>query len=487
MELFLYDHLLAQRGLKLLSPQLAAMAPVDALSSFISANAEMYADAEPALFSYGLLGLRRHFPELFLPPDLTLLAANTLARMEPENIVLLDWTLLPAAMLLSQTGVTFSLPAGASQELEKDLPVAQARRGISAGWNIEGHMDADADLLGRLADGALFFSTWDFLTSVKASANREKLLESGNLERVLMLPKPRRQNCNLYPALLQFGAGRPTIRMGKIDSLSSNPGGLDQGACVAALWDEQGIEVSAQEALCAGKLALPERVQRGTPLRKLADVFRFQVSRRKGDNAKSEDEWFLWSARELALGDLDAETGFAHDDSGSFTIVDMGKAGPRAMRGVLRKNDIVMVFRGSERTLGRVGLFLGEGGHSVPNRAFCIIRARHGVNPVWLYYALRRPEVAAAIKSKGSGADTLIVSMDAIRDLELEIPSQGVVEQVEKMHAALLTQTEIVYSVLGTICMNLEAIDVILSENTDLPKEDMTTNAEGEDQEAGKR
>lgn len=405
---FIYDAVKAKAGSELVKDSWNQVGPMEALAKFAGDYADLLSNGEKEKFFYRLLGLRRIFPRLFLPPDLSLLAANVALGMEKDRVVLLDWELLPSAILLSMAGVKIALP-------DKSIPLPietfyTVDGETSLGWDLEAHFANNPNFSATLGEQAVFFSTRDFLTSAKAADVRDNLIYNNLLDRVLRLPKPKRQNWNMYPILMILGKTEEPIHFAEISTTGPGPGGLDQEQCLKALWEKE------------RKTEPSERVKTGVSLlRKIADVLRCQVARKKAKGSEPEENQIL--AREVSLADLNPVTGFVVEETKSLSTID-----PEVVNDVskyfLRKNDILMVFRGAESALGRVGLFNLEQStiDTIPNRAFCVIRARMGINPVWLYYALQKPEITDEIRKSGSGADTLVVSLEAIRDLEISLP-----------------------------------------------------------------
>lgn len=443
MEFFRYDPGLAKEALALIPDKSGSLAPMDALKEFTEINHELLASGEFMKFFYGLLALRKHHPGLSLPPDLALLAANAMLASNAGNVRLLDWELLPAAILLAGAGMGVALPHGDVGKLGMLLKATAGHESI-LGCDLEKCLQRCQDSPEEL-EGGILITSRDILTSIKATDCRERLLKAGMVKKILQLPKPKRQNCNIYPVLIELGKNDGPIHLAKIISTNPGPGGLDQEACIDAL-DKKGGNgslFSQEEALRTGRLMPPENTDEGIELRKLADVFRCQLPRKKAteDKIEPKNHSGILLCQELALGDFDPLTGFINDKAGTESMVDIRNAGHRMMKGFLQKGDILLVFRGAEKTLGRACLYLREKGDTVANRAFCVIRARHGISPVWLYHELRKEKHVKAIRAAGSGKDTLIVSLDDIRDLVLDAPDPERTKEVEARHAIIVEKT----------------------------------------------
>lgn len=412
---------------------------------------------------YDLMWIRKAQPDLYVPEELALLAANVIYDEEPKGVILTDWKLLPAALLLAGKDIPVRLPDDAPQELAA-LFSAPTEDCVTLGWDLGKHLKEQPEFMDQLRDGSVFLCPREFLTSQRDENVRRRLLEAKKLYAAMRLPKAGFDRWSIYSALLLIHSEAEEIRLPRAGSFKSMNA---QDAMLDCLRDRSSPRLSVIKALQTGRIALPENDFAGIPLRNIADVIRCQLPRKKcpdfipASGTDADDKVKVRIAKEYSLADLDPLTGILDPAGGSYSEVDLTKATDISQKSFLRKHDILMVFRGAEESIGKVGLCpdLPEDSPGIPNRAFCIIRAKTGIEPVFLYYALRKTGIAEAVQAAGSGQKSLIVSLDAIRDLTIRMPTETAQREIRSEHHSIIRSRRHMEAELRNIKKSLAEIE----------------------------
>lgn len=448
---------------------------------------------------YALMGYRTVAPGYFPVHDLCLLMANILATrlagmaIPSAPVTLLDWGLLPVAVLLAQAmsagGREFLLPpapmeaesaARIIRHLEKRLPGSRwilsndSAEVPQGAWLVAkdplAHCTADPRFLERLAGigGGILLSSWDFLGVRIHAHTRSQWLAAGLIGGILQLPRPRRQSVTEYPAVITLRPPAPglSIRLARVPSIQPGPGSLDHEAALALLDGvpragasmeldpvapaRDGLYTLAPATWLTPPLAAPP----GRTLRAFAQVLRCQLARERLPAPPAWEELvevvdgepvFAWHdgfgetgdggfvAREVSLGELDAMTGFVDEQRGNVVRVALNPLGKQG-KYLLQANDIVFAFRGTAQSVGRVGFAEELGAPAITGQSMCIIRALPDMDPVWLYYYLQREEVLAFIRSRASGASLLTVNLESIRDIPVAFPGRQEIDDINLQH-----------------------------------------------------
>ncbi|MCH5277978.1 MAG: restriction endonuclease subunit S [Desulfovibrionaceae bacterium] len=439
----------------------------------------------PGCFPYYVLMKYRDIaPEFFPPHDLCLLMANIMLRCmaghEGGPVALLDWGLLPAAIWLAAAtgtkGRTFFLPPEGEERREADLLIEDLEQLLPGtvwrrnpgedgelppdAWVLAcdplAHGVRDPKFLSRLEAmaGGVFLCGWGFL-GVRIHAHTRSLwLKAGLIDSVLQLPRPRRQSAAEYPAILTLRPPAPDrpIRLARVSDCGSGPGGLDQAACLSLLDGAPGsadtVELEPRESARDGLFNLTPTAwltpaistSSGRTLRSFAQVLRCQLPRKR--LTEEELGWFEelgqepdapFVAREISLSELDPMTGFVDEYRGNRVKVALTRLGKQG-KYLLQANDIVFAFRGSALSVGQVGFVEEEGEPAITGQSLCIIRALPDMNPIWLYYYLKRDRVVRFIRSKAIGSSLLTVNLESIRDIPMELPGREELEFITQEH-----------------------------------------------------
>lgn len=446
-------------------------------------------DPPAEILYYVLQATRVGLPDFLPVHDVCLLAANLLAGAlcEQGHLVLLDWEMLPAAVLVTgaaESGIRITLPpcsdvsgeeaaaAKIMSVLQKTLPHVTWEQGkkeidlpkdsLILGLNPLRHTERDSHFLEKLEKirGGILYSTWDFL-GVKIHAHtRSFWLKSGLIRGILQLPRPRRQGTVTYPALIELGMPekeQKTIRMAHIPSCRSGAGALDITHALSLLHgsisvgEKQAIDVSVERIASDGLFDLSPAyylaqgslpIKGNGTLRQYAQVLRCQLPRER--IADSEiDGWMedysdgSFIVREVSLGELDPLSGFLNEYGGNIVKVKLTRFGKKG-KYLLQPNDIIFAFRGTHSSIGQVGLVEEEGSPCITGQSLCIIRPLPGIDAVWLYYYLQRSTIREWIQGRASGSTLLTVNLESIRDIPIEDISTTEVKEINKEHLTVI-------------------------------------------------
>jgi hypothetical protein len=445
--------------------------------------------AEVLFYFLAQIGRRR--PGLFPVPDITLAAFNILAgrhNLWGDRVVCLDLALLPVAMLAAGWGAQVVPPSS-----PESWPEALFSTALSDDKTLEGALvlggdplklaEARPDLLNGLSrtQGGIIFCNWDFLGVNLYGFHRMIWLEQGIIRSIVQLPHPRRQSARYYPALVEIRPGRPypgtaqtLVRLADVREKSSILGHLSQSEIMEAVFEpsEEGKSLDIAPARLANDESgdfTPRRFLTGrqglgeVALGGCARLLRCHLSRARHDpkKKKEEEEEKGVVCREISLSHLDGLTGFTIPGTGQFVRVN--GLDPRGHEGkfLLRRNDILMCYRGTEATIGRVGLVAFDFEEpSICGQSICVVRAK-GCDPVWLYYHLRSGQVRRRILGRCSGRSMLTVNIGDLRELPVGRPRPDQSVKVSERHERLLATVSEVRQSLDKARGEMEALDLL--------------------------
>lgn len=470
----------------------------DLLGDLDSLEGVFEGDAPAEYIYYTLMAYRRFAPGFFPVHDLCLLMGNMLRERlagqgaQQGPVTLLDWGLLPVAVLLAQDappgGREFLLPPGGLEaesaerivrHLDRRLPgsrwrLTEAAHEVPAGaWVLAedplGHCMADARFLERLAgiSGGAVLSSWDFLGVRIHAHTRSQWLATGLMDGIVQLPRPRRQSATEYPAVIALRAPAPgaPLRLAQVAAIQPGPGSLDQKGTLTLLAGPPkagaSMELDAGAPARDGLFTLspatwltpPLAAPQGRTLRAFAQVLRCQLPRERLEEAPA---WYeetveggelvqVWHdgfgeapdgeyiAREVSVSEFDPMTGFVDEYRGNIVKVPLNPLG-RQGKYLLRPNDIVFAFRGTALSVGKVGFVEEVGAPAITGQSMCIIRALPAMDPVWLYYYLQQEDVVGFIRSRASGSSLLTVNLESIRDIPVDFPYQWEINDINEEH-----------------------------------------------------
>jgi restriction endonuclease S subunit len=164
-------------------------------------------------------------------------------------------------------------------------------------------------------------------------------------------------------------------------------------------------------------------------LGELADVIRCQLPRRRVEERKDGDLLCL----ETTLADFNSITGFVVAGS---NIIHM-QLNPQSKQNkyLIQRGDILFSFRGTEATIGKFGLYVGNENQMpcICGQSICIIRPQP-IDTIWIYYYLRNEKTRNLLTSKSYGIRLLTINLTDLRNFVLEIPEQKNIEAIHKKH-----------------------------------------------------
>jgi len=420
---------------------------------------------------YLLVQIGRRRPALFPVPDLCLAAFNILAarhNLAESRLVCLDLGLWPTAVLASGWGAKIAPPLSAQGKSwpEHFCPAnltddRNTKEALVLGRDpvklIEDHPSMLDDL--SQARGGIVFCYWDFLGVNLHSYARSQWLDYGLIRTLIQFPRPSRQGVIYYPALIETRPGpqepdseRPKIRLADVRAQTPGPGGLSQAEVLRLTLDpadgEKSIDVTTQELTrhegldCTPRRLLASPKGPGElPLTDCTRLIRCQLPRVKPTPNQDESSYF--SCREISLSHLDELTGFVKPGAGQPVWFKYFNPNTKDGQYLLKRHDILMCFRGTEATIGRVGFVAEEPNereHLISGQSLCLIRTKN-IDSVWLYYYLRREQIRQRILSRSSGSSMLTVNLGDLRELAIAQPGSTQTAVIGQKHLKLLSLT----------------------------------------------
>ena len=443
-------------------------------------------DSRTEFIFYLLIQAGRRRPGLFPVPDLCLAAFNILAArhdLAASRLICLDLGLLPAAVLALGSGAKVAPPQSSASKLSKPWADYLWPSSRTDDRNPEGALVLGRDpvsltknnpaILKDLAraKGGILFCFWDFLGVNIHSYLRLEWLAC--IRTLIQFPRPRRQGVTYYPALIEIGPDgggdeQQNIRLADVRESAPGPGGISQAEVLRIVLGQPDQKNSLD--LLPGQLAsredvdfTPRRLLAGplgtgeVPLANRARLLRCQLPRTKP--AGNEDGRFF-VCREINLAHLDDLTGFVRLGAGQQIGFEGFNPKGREGQYLLQRHDILMCFRGTEATIGRVGLVASRPEEPlVCGQSLCVIRAFTGFDPVWLYYYLRGERVRRRILSRSSGSNMLTVNLGDLRELAIAQPGPTQTAVVGEKHQNLLNLMDEIQKLYGRAGAELEALN----------------------------
>jgi len=423
-------------------------------------------------FFYLLTQAGRRRPGLFPVPDLCLAAFNILeARhdLSKSRLVCLDLALLPVAVLATGWGAQIAPSLGSwpkdllnitgDRNLEEALILASDPLKLTEDY---------PDLLDDLAKvkGGIIFCRWDFLGVTLHSLARLQWLGTGLIRSLVQLPRPSRQSAVYYPALVEIGPSpleAPLIRLADVRESSS--GELSQAEVLEAVFDQadqrKSLDVTPEQLVKQEEkdftprrfLADPQGIGE-VALSRCAKLLRCQARR-----SKVKEETGSFACREIFLSQLDDITGFVQPGSAQLVKLQGFNQEGREKKYLLQQHDILMCYRGSEATIGRVGLMATKPEEPlITGQTLCIVRVFDG-DPIWLYYYLRQEKFRKLVLSRSSGSKMLTVNLEDLRKLAVVQPGPTQTAVVGQRHENILVIMDSMRQLAGQAHEELSALD----------------------------
>jgi restriction endonuclease S subunit len=164
-------------------------------------------------------------------------------------------------------------------------------------------------------------------------------------------------------------------------------------------------------------------------LSEIADIVRCQLGRSRKP-AKG------LACREIVLSGVNPVNGFVGGQVGETVWMDLDPA-TKQSKYLIRAGDILISFRGTGATLGRVGLVLDETDEpGVAGMSLAVVRPR--VNGIWLYYWLSQARIREYFLSMASGSQLIALNLSTVRALILPTPTAEEIEKVHARHAEIV-------------------------------------------------
>ncbi|MYL81812.1 hypothetical protein GTA51_01490 [Desulfovibrio aerotolerans] len=168
-----------------------------------------------------------------------------------------------------------------------------------------------------------------------------------------------------------------------------------------------------------------------TTLGEIAEVIRCQLPRQR---AAGSDGWVL--CQEVVQADFGTISGLVDDVSENVWVeIDPKK---KQQKYLVRDGDILFSFRGTESTLGQVGLYIGQNKEFVVcGQSLCILRPKN-VDGTWFYYYIRKREIREVLLAKAAGSRLMTINLNDLREVLLEMPTEEDFLAVHRKHSRIL-------------------------------------------------
>jgi len=501
---------------------------------------------------YILMCIRNIYPNLFPSHDLCFFAAEQLHKQIKEylpkipsveesptkgnlNKILFDMELLPILILAIKSIPDLIMYANCNssnyeqytkesiENLNTLFPDCDFQcsdqnkeRILKNAWvllqNSKIHYDLDNNYLKVLQNirGGVVLASWNFLGANVHSNDRELWVKSGLLQKIVQLPRPKRQKVSAHPCLITLGMmdTKSNIDLfhiqGNLMEYVNHNNELIKTHSSSSLpepYTVESINISPdailKNAICnltpayylaESKVLNTSSIKMQTSLRDVAHVLRYQDTRIRIDNSfLVKDKNSSSVLREITLKELDPMTGFIDRFGGALV---MKKSGIKS-KYIIQPNDIVFAYRGSRNSIGKVGfadkyilpnkiMDTSTNAHStkhiqtyaITSASLCIIRP-FNIDAIWLYYFLQKISVQELLCSKASGSHLLTLNIENIRNTPIQIPNQEEVEFVNKEFNAIALEMEEINIKKDTISMSLERLNEAMKQNneSDMEKE----------------
>ncbi len=366
-------------------------------------------------------------------------------------------------------------------------------------------------------EAGIVFTSWNFLASAEYKDLRFDLIKRCLLDTVIQLPLPQREGNKNYPAALILNKTKTqSIRMVDLNTFNKecvsqvyldldcegivndsvihrfNDGYLQEifGNIInkeSFPWAPKGqlyksysekyekitsLDVPLGEILVnpshkiSPLLYITEHRSKNdeslnkTTLSDIAEVIRCQEARTsiKGldkDKIKTIDAYGT-IYRDISLKDIDPLSNFLIFDHSDFVQMQLHEH--QAEKYTLKDNDIVLAFKGSRATIGKVAfvdLALNEDPlekdnfisiDAVCSTSLVIVRAKKDkINPLWLFHFLQEKNTQEMLCSKATGSSVLSINLKTIRELPITLPKEDIdnnkelweLENIEKHYQQL--------------------------------------------------
>lgn len=166
-------------------------------------------------------------------------------------------------------------------------------------------------------------------------------------------------------------------------------------------------------------------------LGEIVDVIRCQLPRQRTGGAVG---WVL--CREVTQTDFELISGLV-DDVSENVWVEINPKG-KQRKYLIQNGDVLFSFRGTESTLGQVGLYIGQDEEfAVCGQSLCILRPKN-VDVLWLYHFLRKYEIRKKLVTMALGNRLMTINLSSLRDISMEMPTDNEILMIHEKHTRIL-------------------------------------------------
>lgn len=185
-----------------------------------------------------------------------------------------------------------------------------------------------------------------------------------------------------------------------------------------------------------------------TKLGDVADVIRCQLPRTRTGGKEG-----LILCREVTQADFEPISGIVSGGSGEIWVELDPKS--KQQKYLIRNNDVLFSFRGTEGTLGQVGFYTCQGVDMVVcGQSLCIIRPKT-IDAIWLYHFMRNRTVRESLLANAGGNRLMTINLNDLRNVLIQIHSDDEINKIHAKHKCILS----IYTEIQTL--NFEMISLM--------------------------
>ncbi len=156
------------------------------------------------------------------------------------------------------------------------------------------------------------------------------------------------------------------------------------------------------------------------------------VSKAKRDPGKNPDDLFQY----VDIASVDVATGVISNPQEL-----RGDEAPSRARKVVRAFDVIVST--CRPTRGAIAVVPEELHNHIASTAFSIVRAKDGVNPFYLHYALRLPSTLEQFRKWSTGSSYPAILDEDVKKTKIPLPSPEVQDQIAQKVLAALHERDI--------------------------------------------
>lgn len=163
------------------------------------------------------------------------------------------------------------------------------------------------------------------------------------------------------------------------------------------------------------------------------------ISKAKRDPGKSPDDLFQY----IDIASVDVATGVISNPQEL-----RGDEAPSRARKVVRAFDVIVST--CRPTRGAIAVIPEKLHNQIASTAFSIVRAKDGINPFYLHYALRLPSTLEQFRKWSTGSSYPAILDEDVKKTRIPLPSPEVQDQIAQKVLTALHQRDIAIAAANT-------------------------------------